>query len=190
MHRHFRAVTRVKSHYPKFKVLLLDSDSNYALSLKQMIEARLPVEVTILRTVKIAARFLAQNPDQFFIGIASVLSVDSSAFEKVDLFGEFDLPVIAVVEHYEDDLCDQLIKHHVIDYVVKGNRFDSAYICDLIARVHKNSETKALVVDDSKVSRFIIARELSLQKFQVVHATNGLEALAALNNILTLNLCC
>ena len=180
MHRHLRAITRVKAHYPQFKVLLLDSDSNYALSLKQVIEARLSVEVTIVRTVKVAARFLAQNPDQFFIGIATVLSVDSSAFEKIDLFGEFDLPVIAVVEHYEDDLRDQLIKHHVIDYVVKGNQLDSAYICDLIARVHKNSETKALVVDDSKVSRFIIARELSLQKFQVVHATNGVEALEAL----------
>ena len=65
-----------------------------------MIEARLSVKVTIVRTVKIAARFLAQNTDQFFIGIATVLSVNSSTFEKVDLFVEFDLPVIAVVEHY------------------------------------------------------------------------------------------
>ena len=36
---------------------------------------------------------------------------------------------------------------------------------------------KVLVVDDSKVSRFIIARELALQKFQVHNASNGLEAL-------------
>lgn len=75
----------------------------------------------------------------------------------------------------------------MIDYVVKGNQFDSAYICDLIARVHKNSETKASVVDDSKVSRFNIARELTLQKFQVVHVTNGVEALEALKQYPALN---
>ena len=53
--------------------------------------------------MKIATRFLAHNPNLFFIDIVTMLIVDSSAFEIVDLFGEFDLPVIAVVEYYEDD---------------------------------------------------------------------------------------
>jgi diguanylate cyclase (GGDEF)-like protein len=161
----------------KFNVLLLDSDSNYALSLKQIIEDSLPVGVAIVRTAAVARKLLEKQPNQFFIGITTVLSLDSSSFEKVDLLGEYNLPVIAVVDNYQDELRDQLIKHHVVDYVIKGNKFDSAYICDLILRLRKNSEIKVLVVDDSKVSRFVIARELSLQKFHVVHAANGVEAL-------------
>jgi hypothetical protein len=34
----------------QFNVLLLEADSNYALTIKQMIESRSPVEVTIVRT--------------------------------------------------------------------------------------------------------------------------------------------
>lgn len=179
-HRHLRKISRSRLAQEKFNVLLLESDSNYALSLKQVIESHLPVGVTIVRTATVAKRLLEKEPNQFFISITSVLNLDSSAFEKIDLLGEFNLPVIAIVHHYEDEMRDQLIKRHVIDYVVKDNTFDHRYICDLISRVHKNCAIKVLVVDDSKVSRFIIARELTLQKFQVHHAGNGLEALAVL----------
>lgn len=164
----------------QLNVLLLESDSNYALSLKQVIESSLSIAVTIVRTANIARKLLEQNHSRYFIGITCVLDLDCSTFEKVDLFSEFQLPVIAIVDKYEDNLRDQLIKHHVIDYVVKGNQFDSAYICDLILRVRKNRDIKVLVVDDSKVSRFIIARELSLQQFKVAHAENGLVALQKL----------
>ena len=164
----------------QFNVLLLDDDASFTLALKQVIEARLAAVVTIVRTHEVARRLLTKQPNKFFVGITSVLSLNSLAFEKVDLLGEFNLSVIAVVNQYEDEMRDQLIKHRVIDYVVKGNNFDTTYICDLILRVHKNSHIKVLVVDDSRVSRFVIARELALQKFQVVQVSNGQEALTAL----------
>ncbi len=162
-------------------VLLLESDGNYALSVKQVIETHLPVNVTIVHTAEIARELLLLNHNKFFIGITSVLNLDSSEFEKVDLLGEFNLPVIAIVNHYEDEMRNKLIKHHVVDYIVKDNKVDSIYICDLILRVHKNLEIAVLVVDDSAVSRFVIVRELKLQKFEVLEATNGLDALAKLH---------
>lgn len=179
--RHSRKIIRSYITQAKTNVLLLEPDANYALSLKQEIESSLPVDVTIVRTADVARRLLEKGPNQFFLSITSVLNLDSSAFEKIDLLDEFNLPVIAIVHEYEDEMRDQLIKRHVIDYVLKGNKFDRRYICDLISRVHKNSTIKALVVDDSKVSRFIVARELALQKFQVQLANNGVEALAILN---------
>jgi diguanylate cyclase (GGDEF)-like protein len=160
-------------------VLLLDADAGYAAILKQVIESRIPAKVTIVEKAKAARTLLENNPDKFFIGITSVL--DLSTFEKVDLLSEFGLPIIAVVDQFEEEMRDQLIKRHVIDYVVKGNRFDSVYICDLISRVIKNCDIKVLVVDDSKVSRFVLERELLLQKFEVVHACNGEEALEKLS---------
>ena len=164
-------------------VLLLESDTDYALSLKQVIESSLPVCVTIVRTIEVARRLLKKQPEHFFISITSVLNLDSAAFEKIDLLGEFNLPVIAIVNEYEDEMRDQLIKRHVIDYVLKDNKFDRRYICDLISRVHKNSRINVLIVDDSKVSHFIVARELILQKFHVEHANNGIEALALLKKL-------
>ena len=136
--RQLKTISRSHDHNKKFNVLLLEPDANYALSLKQIIEDNLPVGVTIVRNVEVAKRLLEKDPSQFFISITSVLNLDSSAFEKIDLLGEFNLPVIAIVHHYEDEMRDQLIKRHVIDYVVKDNTFDRSYICDLISRVHKN----------------------------------------------------
>ena len=161
------------------EVLLLEDDIDYAVVLKQVIESRILTKVTIAQKAEEARTLLQNSPNKFFIGITSVF--DLFGFEKIDLLGEFGLPIIAIVDHFEDEMRDQLIRRHVIDYVVKGNRFESAYICDLISRVIKNCDIKVLVVDDSKVSRFVLERELLLQQFEVLHACNGEEALEVLN---------
>jgi diguanylate cyclase (GGDEF)-like protein len=163
-----------------FHVLVLEQDIEFSQSLKINIENQLPVEVFTVGSLDSARVLLKAYPNKFFLGITSALNLDSDAFEKVDLLGEFNLPVIAIVNQYEDEMRDQLIKRHVIDYVVKGNSIDFNYICDLIVRVYKNVSIKVLVVDDSRVSQFVITRELLLQKFQVLQASNGIEALKIL----------
>ncbi len=179
-HKLIRKTVRTPPHEPLFSVLLVDENVDYALSLKQVIEARLPVLVVIAHSISDAKKTFKKDPNQFFIGIASAVDFDESAFKQIDFLSSFNLSVIAIVNDYEDNMRDQLIKRHVIDYVVKGSNFDDGYICDLIWRVYKNSSIKVLVADDSIVSRFVIARELALQKFQVIHAKNGQEALALL----------
>lgn len=149
----------------------------FANRLKQDIELQLAVRVTAIQSTAEARQELSANPNKYFLSITSVLNLDSDAFEKIDLLGEFNIPVIAIVSQYQDEMRDQLIKRHVIDYVVKTNNPDTSYICDLILRVHKNVSIKVLVVDDSKVSQFVIARELRLQKFMVQQTSSGIEAL-------------
>lgn len=179
--KHVRKAARPPSQQAQFNLLFLDDDAEYALSRKQAIESQLPAKVVIVKDLEEATKLLQNDPNQFFLGISSVLTSDSSAFEKIDLLGRFNLSVIAIVDHYEDEMRDQLIKRHVIDYVVKSSNFDDThYICDLIWRIYKNSKIKVLVADDSMVSRFVIARELALQKFHVIQATNGEDALKAL----------
>ncbi|MDX1914805.1 MAG: diguanylate cyclase [Methylophilus sp.] len=173
--QHIRNASRDASAL--FYILVLDQNIAFSQALKVDIESQLPVEVFTVSTLDSARTLLTAYPDKFFLGITSVLNLDSDAFEKVDLLGEFDIPVIAIVNHYQDEMRDQLIKRHVIDYVVKGHGSDTSYIRNLIHRVHKNVSIKVLVVDDSKVSQFVIARELRLQKFEVIQANNGLEAL-------------
>lgn len=159
-------------------ILLIDNDVDHSIVLKQVIESRILAEVTVVKKADEARVLLQKSPDKFFIGITSVF--DSYGFEKIDLLSEFGLPIIAIVDYFEDEMREQLIKRHVIDYVVKGNRLDTVYICDLITRVIKNCDIKVMVVDDSKVSRFVLERELLLQQFEVVNTTNGEEALETL----------
>ncbi len=174
----FRKGVRKNKTPSHIDILLLDHDVDHSIILKQVIESRISAKVTAVKKADEARALLQKNPDKFFIGITSVF--DHFGFEKVDLFGEFGLPIIAILDHFEDEVRDQLIKRHVIDYVIKGNRLDTVYICDLIARVIKNCDIKVMVVDDSKVSRFVLERELRLQQFEVVNSTNGVEALEIL----------
>ena len=174
----FRKGVRKNKMPSHIDILLLDHDVDHSIILKQVIESRISAKVTAVKKADEARALLQKNPDKFFIGITSVF--DHFGFEKVDLFGEFGLPIIAILDYFEDEVRDQLIKRHVIDYVIKGNRLDTVYICDLIARVIKNCDIKVMVVDDSKVSRFVLERELRLQQFEVVNSTNGVEALEIL----------
>lgn len=160
---------------------MLEQDVSFAQTLKYDIEKALPVDVTMVNSISIARAILRKNPEKFFLSVSSVVNFDSESFEKIDLLAECHIPAIVIVEQYEDELRDQLIKRHVIDYVVKDNsRSDTSYICDLIARILKNVVIKVLVVDDSKVAQFVITRELSLQKFNVLQVDNGLAAIEML----------
>ena len=165
----------------EFHILVLEQDIDFAQTLKFDIEKQLPIEVTVVSSISIARAILRKSPDKFFLSVSSVVNFDSESFEKIDLLAEFHIPAIVIVTQYEDELRDQLIKRHVIDYVVKdSNSSDASYICDLIARILKNASIKVLVVDDSKVAQFVISRELSLQKFNVIQVDNGLEAIEIL----------
>ena len=174
--KHFRKLQE-NPRDKQYNILLIEANASFSTAFKKLIESRLPASVTIVRNAEMARKLLSTNNHHFFIGITSVLNLDSSEFEKVDTLGEFNIPIIAIVNDFEDEMRDKLIKHHVIDYVIKDNALHGIYICDLITRIYKNSSAKVLVVDDSMVSRFVIVRELKLQKFEVFECNNGQEAL-------------
>lgn len=165
----------------EFHILVLEQDVDFAKMLKFDIEKQLPAEVTTVNSIIAARHLLRKSPDKFFLSVSSVVHFDSEGFEKIDLLAEFNIPAIVIVDQYEDELRDQLIKRHVIDYVVKdATTSDTSYICDLIARIFKNVSIKVLVVDDSRVAQFVITRELSLQKFEVMQVSDGAEAIKVL----------
>jgi diguanylate cyclase (GGDEF)-like protein len=165
----------------EFHILVLEQDLDFAQMLKFDIEEQLPAEVTTVNSITDARETLTKKPEKFFLSVSRVAHFDFENFEQIDLLTEFNIPSIVIVDQYEDELRDQLIKRHVIDYVIKdAAKSDANYICDLIARIFKNISIKVLVVDDSKVAQFVIARELSLQKFEVIQVSDGLEAIEVL----------
>lgn len=177
----FRHETRKSHPKPLINLLLIDDGEDYVRSLKNAIEESLLAQVAVARNLTEAKKLLKSNPDQFFIGISSVTNMDSSSFEQIDLMGEYNLSVIAIVNDYEDEMRDLLVKRHAVDYITLANNpAGNAYVCDLIKRIYKNTRIKVMVVDDSTVSRFVMARELVLQKFQVIEVSNGNDALKML----------
>ena len=152
--KHTRKLRR-PSKPAQFHVLVLEQDVNFAQTLKYALEKHLPVSVVTVHSLSAARLLLKRNPRQFFLGITSVMS----DFKQVDLLKTANIPVIAFINQYEDELRDELIKRHVLDYVVKTTDTDTTYICDLVVHLFRNIAIKVLVIDDSKVSQFVIARE-------------------------------
>lgn len=169
--KHTRKLSRPKKP-AEFFVLVLEHDIAFAQSLKVDLEKRLPVNVVMVHSLSAARLLLKRNPHKFFLSISAV----KANMRQIDLLQSYHLPVIAIIDQFEDALRDALIRKNVLDYVIKTTNTDTAYICDLITRIFKNKSIKVLVVDDSKVSQFVIARELALQKFQVLQVSNASEA--------------
>lgn len=69
----------------QFYILVLEQDIEFAQTLKFNIEKRLPIEVATLNSLSIARMLLRESPEKFFLGITSVINLDSDAFEKIDL---------------------------------------------------------------------------------------------------------
>jgi diguanylate cyclase (GGDEF)-like protein len=73
-----------------------------------------------------------------------------------------------------------IMSKDIIDYIVKRDDQSIDYLVYLIDRVYKNQFVKVMVVDDSNISRKYLVDMLKIQKFTVLEAKNGFEALSLL----------
>jgi diguanylate cyclase (GGDEF)-like protein len=67
-----------------------------------------------------------------------------------------------------------------VDYVVREDGWDVDYIVRAVRRVYRNQSIKVLVADDSKLLRAFIRRLLTVQRYRVLEACDGVEALEQL----------
>ena len=71
----------------------------------------------------------------------------------------------------------QMLELGVVDYVVKDNRDSYHYAIKLVAQLLRNDGSKALVADDSVLSRTLMKQMLEKQLFDVRDAQDGEQAL-------------
>jgi diguanylate cyclase (GGDEF)-like protein len=69
-----------------------------------------------------------------------------------------------------------------VDYVVKESRVGLRYLCNMVHRLLKNREIKAMVVDDASAIRTHVGSLLRQYQFQVLEAENGQQALDILRD--------
>jgi len=113
----------------------------------------------------------------------AVLDLDLPGLQEdttLDLLDSKDISVIVYAAEFNDEVRERMIARQVLDYVVKKDDQALDYIVDTIDRVHKNQSIKVMVADDSRISRTQITRILKTQKFIVLEAANGEEALSLL----------
>jgi diguanylate cyclase (GGDEF)-like protein len=92
------------------------------------------------------------------------------------------IPTVVLTSKIDEYKRQQMLELGVIDYVIKDNRDSYHYAIKLVAQLLRNQGCKALVADDSVLSRSLMKQMLEKQLFDVTDAQDGQQALEIIKN--------
>jgi diguanylate cyclase (GGDEF)-like protein len=159
-------------------ILVIEDDAHSAGTLKAVLKARMDFECDIADSMKGVRQKIKKNG--YFMALLNLDLPGIQEEEILDLLETKEISVIVYASEYNDEVRERMIARHVLDYVVKKDDQALDSIVTTIERVHKNQSIKVLVADDSRISRSQITRFLQTQKFIVLEASHGEEALSLL----------
>jgi diguanylate cyclase (GGDEF)-like protein len=116
----------------------------------------------------------------FFAAVVDLHLPDATDGEIVDLVLAYELPCIVLTASYNEYRRDQLLLKGVVDYVLKDSQHAYEYAFQLLNRLESNRQIKILIAEDSHATRQYIRHVLTPQRYQLLEASDGDEALRIL----------
>ncbi|MBF0417340.1 MAG: response regulator, partial [Magnetococcales bacterium] len=162
------------------KILLVEGSKSFAGLLRQRIESELHFQVFWAASMAAAEEIVHQEGSDFFLGILGLYLSDAPHGEIVDYIQSLNIPSVVFTGEIKDDVRASVFSKRVLDYFVKDNPSSIDAVLYFIDRLRKNAAIKAMVVDDSKSSRYHIQQFLKRCNFQVLEASDGPAALELL----------
>lgn len=127
------------------------------------------------------------NPEEgLFIAVVDLNLPDAPDGEAADACIAAGVPSVVLTASFDEGVRARFFDRSVVDYFLKGSVRDMDPMVAALVRVFRNQWVRALVVDDSRTARHQMAHLLEVQRFQVLQAENGREALEIIeagNNI-------
>lgn len=161
------------------RVLLVENSRAFTTMLREAIESRVELPVTVVSTLAEAARVLEEE-DGWFLALTGLVLVDGDRDQVVEFFVSRRLPTVVVSGVYDEDLRKRVLQQQIIDYVLKNAPGSIDYLTWLVQRLDRNRRISALVVDDSLSARTYAAALLEMYGYQVVVAADGAQGLKAI----------
>lgn len=159
------------------RILVVDDSKFFTRIVKKAITERIGAEIVTAETLAEARKILSDPSAKFHLALVDIILPDSSEGEAVEFLLQKRIPCIVFTSFYSEDLRQMILDWNVIDYVIKDTPSSLSYLMDIVERVHRNRETKILLVDDSKTSRQHIKNLLTGYQCQVVEAETAEQAL-------------
>lgn len=163
------------------EILLVEDAKFFRSVIKSQIEKQLGFTVTCAETYAEAVAILDERANDFFLALLDLNLPDAPQGEIIDVVIEKSVPSIVFSGHFNEELRDHLMQQNIIDYVVKDSPASIEYVISTVKRLYNNQSVKVLLADDSKTARYQMRGLLERYKFNVLEATNGLEALKLLD---------
>jgi diguanylate cyclase (GGDEF)-like protein len=158
------------------RILVVEDNKAVARLISSRITQELDFITKVAHSYEEARGILEEN-DAFFLAILDLNLPDAPDGEIVDLVLAREIPSIVLTGTLDDEVRKRILSKNVVDYIVKEGMHAIDYVIHLIKRLRNNRRIKALVVDDTATFRHLISRLLSLHKFNVITANDGLDAL-------------
>ena len=163
------------------KVLLVDDSQAITQLLRARCESVAGVETESAGSLAEVMASVESDPKRFFLAVVDLNLPDAPDGEVVDYLLAHDIPVVVLTGHYDDAMRERILAKNVVDYLLKTSVHEIEHVANLVRRIRRNRDLKALVVDDSRAYRQYIGGLLALQHLQVLYAANGREALAVMD---------
>ena len=128
------------------------------------------------------------NEHQFFGALCDLVLPDAQKGEVVDFCLSHGIPTIAMTASVDSKLRNKIIEKPIIDYVIKNSAQDIKRAVSMFQILVSMKGSKALIVDDSELSRKSVKGFLNRLLFKVTEATNGDEAMKILKDDQTFKL--
>jgi diguanylate cyclase (GGDEF)-like protein len=168
----------VKTYDKSKKVILVVEDSKiFTRILKASIEAEAEFTVIVAESYSESITLIESKQYDFFASLLDLNLPDAPNGEVIDYVLSHCIPSIVFTAEFDDDLRDRMLAKGIVDYVFKETPSNVEYIVSLLKQLSRNSQIKALVVDDSRTAREHVKRLLNIYRFIVLEAENGEEAL-------------
>lgn len=162
------------------KILIIEDSTTVTKILKHLIKNHTDISPIFAGTFAQSQELYEQHKADLFAAIIDLNLPDAPNGETVDFFLSKQIPSIVLTANYQDEKREELLNKGIVDYIIKESRYSYNYALKLIHRLDKNQYIKVLVTEDSKPTRTFIKALLEKHLYQVVEASNGIEALEEL----------
>ncbi|WP_169778934.1 GGDEF domain-containing response regulator [Campylobacter curvus] len=161
------------------RILVVDDNKALAkLIVKQMDKSIDDMIIDVAYNFAEAKMLISEHKKEYFMTILDLNLPDAPNGEIVDYVIAQGLPVIVLTGSIDEQTKNNFIHKDIVDYVYKGNMDDINYIFQMINRLSKNRQYKALIVEDSMPFRNSLKKILTSLQFQVFTAAHGEEAMS------------
>ena len=124
------------------------------------------------------ARTHVENAKEpFFAALVDLSLPDAPSGEVVDYTLVQSIPTIVLTSTFDEKKREIMLSKGIVDYVTKEGRYSYQLALNTVHRLIKNETVKVLVVDDSSTQRNMLVSLLRLHMYQVLEATDGIEAI-------------
>lgn len=158
-------------------VLLIEDSRSISAVLQERLEFSIGAQITTCFTADECREVLGNGKDHFDVAVVDLNLPGASDGQLLDLVVGFGIPAIVFTATFDATVRETIQERGCADYIVKDSDSALDMVQAAVERLIGNQFFKLLVVEDGVSARHSLVTVLRRQRFQVLEATTGFEAL-------------